>query len=185
MRLLTTFWGLLVVKSSAGSACSMKITAITATPLYAPRRKFFGRHMTTAQTAHQPEGMSDGVACVHALILVKTDSSVPGGITGLGEVATCWAPDGVELAAIVTNTLAPLLIGEDPFNIAQLAAKMDGAADIDAAPAKAAVEMALYDIVGKSLQTPVYNLLGGRVRDTIQLSHSIPWGSPEEMATMA
>ena len=34
------------------------------------------------------------------------------------------------------------------------------------------------------LQTPVYNLLGGRVRDTIPLSHSIPWGSPEEMAAM-
>ena len=81
--------------------------------------------------------------------------------------------------------------------------------------------MALYDIVGKSLQTPVYNLLGeftrdlyrgetfffhqqpavacelwgyldssivavgGRVRDVIPLSHSIPWGSPSEMATMA
>eukprot|EP01044_Picomonas_judraskeda_P011578 COSAG03_NODE_1590_length_3822_cov_24.176739_1_plen_27_part_10 len=27
----------------------MKITAITAIPLWAPRRKFFGRHMTTAQ----------------------------------------------------------------------------------------------------------------------------------------
>lgn len=44
---------------------------------------------------------------------------------------------------------------------------------------------ALFDIAGKYLQTPAYNLLGGKVRDSISLSHSIPWGSPEEMAGMA
>jgi hypothetical protein len=88
----------------------------------------------------QPEGMAEGVGCVHALILIKTDNQVrataassrslhatwraalplkplgtrlqttPGGITGVGEVATCWAPDGVELAAIIDRTLAPVLV---------------------------------------------------------------------------
>ena len=141
----------------AKHSAAMKITAITATPLWAPRRKFFGRHMTTAQTAHQPAGMAEGVACVHALILISTDNqTTPGGITGIGEVCTCWSPDGQELAAIIDRTLAPLLIGADPFNIAALAAKMDAAIPgTDAAPAKAALEMALYDIVGKALQVGV------------------------------
>ena len=167
----------------------MKITAIHCTPLWAPRKKFFGRVMTTAQSAHQPAGTEVGTACLHALIRVKTDSSVPGGIIGLGEVATCWSPDGVELCSIIDDLLAPVLLGQDPFQIALLAAKMEAAVaqkyGTDAAPAKAAVEIALYDIVGKALQTPVYNLLGGRVRDVVPLSHSIPWGSPEEMASMA
>lgn len=51
--------------------------------------------------------------------------------------------------------------------------------------AKAGLEMALYDIVGKALHTPVYNLLGGRVRDRIPLSFSIPFGEPAEMSRFA
>ena len=47
------------------------------------------------------------------------------------------------------------------------------------------VAQALFDIAGKYLQCPATQLLGGRVRDSIPLSHSIPWGSPEEMAAMA
>jgi muconate cycloisomerase len=39
--------------------------------------------------------------------------------------------------------------------------------------AKAAVEVALFDAVGRSLGVPVYQLLGGRFRDRVQLAHSI------------
>jgi L-alanine-DL-glutamate epimerase-like enolase superfamily enzyme len=51
--------------------------------------------------------------------------------------------------------------------------------------AKAGIEMALWDIVGKALKTPVYNLLGGKVRDRIPLSFSVPFGKPEDMAAYA
>jgi L-alanine-DL-glutamate epimerase-like enolase superfamily enzyme len=51
--------------------------------------------------------------------------------------------------------------------------------------AKAAIEIALWDIVGKALDTPVYNLLGGKVRERVPLSYSIPFGTPEEMARLA
>jgi muconate cycloisomerase len=46
--------------------------------------------------------------------------------------------------------------------------------------AKSAVNIALYDIAGKALGTPVYNLLGGLVRDRIPLSWSIGTMSFEE-----
>jgi L-alanine-DL-glutamate epimerase-like enolase superfamily enzyme len=52
-------------------------------------------------------------------------------------------------------------------------------------PAKAAIDMALYDIVGKALGTPVYNLLGGRVRVAAPLSMSIMVAPIEEMVTQA
>ena len=42
-------------------------------------------------------------------------------------------------------------------------------------PAHAAIDMALHDIVGKALDTPVFNLIGGKVRERIALSYSIPF----------
>jgi L-alanine-DL-glutamate epimerase-like enolase superfamily enzyme len=45
--------------------------------------------------------------------------------------------------------------------------------------------MALHDIVGKALQTPVHMLLGGKVRDWIPLSFSIPFGEPSEQSRFA
>ena len=61
---------------------------------------------------------------------------------------------------------------------------MDAALD-GAEVAKAGLEMACYDVVGKALGTPVYNLLGGLVRDRVPLSFSIPFGEPGEMARFA
>jgi muconate cycloisomerase len=52
-------------------------------------------------------------------------------------------------------------------------------------PAKAAIDMALYDIVGKVLGTPVYNLLGGRVRESTPLSMSIMIAPIDEMVAQA
>ena len=45
--------------------------------------------------------------------------------------------------------------------------------------------MALYDLVGKMLDTPVYNLLGGRVRDRVLLSHSLSMGDPQDIVEQA
>jgi L-alanine-DL-glutamate epimerase-like enolase superfamily enzyme len=52
-------------------------------------------------------------------------------------------------------------------------------------PAKVAVEMALYDIVGRALDVPVYELLGGRVRDTIAVSMSISIADIPQMVDQA
>jgi muconate cycloisomerase len=45
--------------------------------------------------------------------------------------------------------------------------------------------MALWDIKGKALGTPVHDLLGGKVRERIPLSYSVPFGTPEQMAGYA
>ena len=75
-------------------------------------------------------------------------------------------------AAALDVHLRPLLVGADPFRIEALLAQADRMV-VHCTEAKAAMEMALFDIVGKALGAPVCNLLGGRVRHEIPLSFSI------------
>jgi galactonate dehydratase len=90
------------------------------------------------------------------------------GIYGVGE-ASGW-PRVVETAI---KDMTPLLIGEDPFHIEKLWQKMllaqmgHGMTGIVGSGAMTGIEMALWDIKGKALDTPVWNLLGGKIRDRI------------------
>jgi L-alanine-DL-glutamate epimerase-like enolase superfamily enzyme len=150
----------------------MKITAVRTIPVWCPRRRAFGG---VTRTALGPAAISD-----YAIVFVETDA----GITGLGEVCSVFKRRGRLLHHDLECGLAPAVVGEDPFRIAYLVQKMDKALD-GVEEAKAGIEMALWDIMGKALKTPVYNLLGGKVRDRIPLSYSIPWGEPEQMAAFA
>jgi L-alanine-DL-glutamate epimerase-like enolase superfamily enzyme len=97
------------------------------------------------------------------LVRVTTDDR----IVGLGEAY--WGA-GVE---DIVGRLKGLLVGEDPHNVDWLYQKMirgmSGAGSTGGATVAAisGVEIALWDVVGQALGTPVYNLLGGRYRDKI------------------
>jgi galactonate dehydratase len=92
------------------------------------------------------------------------------GIYGVGE-GSGW-PRVVETAI---HDLKPLLIGEDPFRIEQLWQKLfvammgHGMTGVVGGGALAAIDMALWDIKGKALGVPVYELLGGKLRDSVRL----------------
>jgi galactonate dehydratase len=99
-------------------------------------------------------------------VKVSTDSD----IVGWGD-ATEWLRAPAH-ARIMEEDLAPLIIGEDPFNIERLWQKMWVASYVggkDLNVAMTGIETALWDIVGKALKTPVYNLLGGRCRERVRL----------------
>ena len=91
------------------------------------------------------------------------------GITGLGE-GSGW-PRVVETAI---NDLKPIVSGEDPMNIERIWQKMlvstmgAGMTGTPGSGSMNAIDMALWDIKGKALNTPVWNLLGGKVRDRIR-----------------
>ncbi len=75
-------------------------------------------------------------------------------------------------ALVVHQYLAPAVLGVEAVNAAELHRRMDGA--IKGYPyAKAALEMAAYDLAGRALGLPVWALLGGRVRDRVPVTHSI------------
>jgi len=105
-------------------------------------------------------------------IFVKLDTDA--GIAGWGEAATSAVfPGGTEAHMAALHVyFRPFVLGADPFRIEALMERAERAV-VHAAEAKAALEMALFDIVGKALGTPVCNLLGGPYRDEIPLSYSI------------
>ncbi len=75
-------------------------------------------------------------------------------------------------ALVVQRYLAPAVLGVEAVNAVELHRRMDEA--IKGYPyAKAAVEMAAYDLAGRALGLPVWALLGGRVRDRVPVTHSI------------
>lgn len=86
--------------------------------------------------------------------------------------------------ALLKNTLAPLLIGENSMEFERLHEKMDKAV-YQAPTAKAALDIACYDVVGKKLGVPVYQLLGGRYHEKFPITHVLSIGTPESMAEEA
>jgi galactonate dehydratase len=99
-------------------------------------------------------------------VKVHTDE----GVYGVGECSG-W-PRVIETAVL---DLAHIVVGEDPSNIEKLWQKMlvaqmaHGMTGVVGAGAMSGIDMALWDIKGKVLNTPVWNLLGGRVRDRIRI----------------
>ena len=96
------------------------------------------------------------------------------GLTGIGECSG-W-PRVIERAV---QDLAHVLVGEDPAHIERLWQKMmsaimgHGMAGVVGGGAMTGIDMALWDIKGKALNTPVWNLLGGKLRDRIRIySHA-------------
>lgn len=92
-------------------------------------------------------------------IEVETDE----GISGLGESLLFHASGIVEAIHAMKGTL----IGEDPFNVEKLYERMYRQGN--PSPAISGIEIALWDIIGKSLGVPIYKLLGGRCRDKIRV----------------
>ena len=112
-------------------------------------------------------------------IVVETDE----GITGLGEAGIT----GHERAMTgALETLREMLVGEDPFRIEHLWQTMFRGGFFPAqrilSSVIAGVDMALWDIKGKALGVPVYELLGGRVRDRVVTYPHAHGNTPEELA---
>ena len=74
--------------------------------------------------------------------------------------------------------LEHLIVGQDPRNIRALAARLMESVSLDAGhvhrTAVSAIEVACWDILGKSLGVPIYQLLGGKVRESV-LGYANGW----------
>ena len=135
----------------------MKITRIEAIPVNVPLKP----GMTT-KTSHGVHATSP-----YVIVRIHTDD----GHIGLGEatVAPRWSGEtSLGSIAIIEGLFAPLLVGEDPTEVTRLRGLLESAIRLNPFT-KAAVEMALWDLSGKAAGVPVYQLLGGKVRDSMPI----------------
>jgi len=97
-------------------------------------------------------------------VVVETDD----GIIGVGEAGITWREDAV---AGFIEALRPVLIGEDPMRTEHLWQVMLRCGFFPAnrigTAAISAIDIALWDIKARALDVPLYQLLGGKVRDRV------------------
>lgn len=120
------------------------------------------------------------------LVRITTDD----GLVGYGEAHAPIAPQVTR--TIITDLLAPLLIGENPLAIDRLWEKMYASMRIRGhhtgfmSEAMAGIDIALWDIAGKATGLPVHLLMGGDYHDRVRLYQShLPVLEVEEMTTIA
>jgi galactarate dehydratase (D-threo-forming) len=140
----------------------VRITGVTLTPVRTRRRT--------------------GSISVHVVVQLATDE----GLTGLGEISDldCYRMHLPDLEGL-RIAIEHVVLGQDPMRQAQF--HLDLFAQMPTylryantyppfqlgSQLAAGVEMALYDLAGKTLNTPVYNLLGGKVRDVLEMTYPI------------
>jgi galactonate dehydratase len=140
----------------------MRITKIRSYPLTTP----IGDLQRTSQG-------SFGTVSI-LVVLVETDA----GITGVGEALARYGPKAY--AELVDGVLAPKAVGMDPFDAdavwQRLFRSFSGRSGGMLIEAIAAIDTALWDIMGKATGLPVHRLLGGMGRKEIRAyASSIPW----------
>jgi muconate cycloisomerase len=135
----------------------MKITRIEAIPVNVPLKPEL-----RTKTSH-----GEHVTSPYVIVRVHTDSSH----VGLGEatVAPRWTGEtSVGCVAAINGLIAPALVGEDATRITSLTQKMNRVIKLNPFM-KSGIEMALWDLAGKAAGVPVFQLLGGRVRESVPI----------------
>ena len=144
----------------------MKITAVETVPFRLPvRREFRWLNLQVALGGF-------------VLVRVYTDE----GLVGLGEATPLpdWGGDfhrragetQETVSVVVDRVLAPALLGRDPRDVTGASRAMDQVLQ-GHNYAKAAIDIALHDIWGKAAGLPLYRMLGGTVRDRVEVAHMI------------
>ncbi|MEM7128058.1 MAG: enolase C-terminal domain-like protein [Chloroflexota bacterium] len=136
-------------------------------------------------TSHEKYNMAAGKTCdtVESIVLeIRTDE----GMSGWGEVCPIphYLPAYSGGVASAIQELAPILLGADAIGPEALMARCN-AYLLGHVYAKSAIDIALWDLMGKAADLPLYRLLGGRQMEAAPLYHSITCIEPESMAAIA
>jgi galactonate dehydratase len=124
----------------------------------------------------------DAVRCNYIYVKVESDE----GLYGIGEASL----EGLELAVTgAIANLAPLIIGADPFRIEHIWQSLHRWPFWRLGPvlgsAISGIDIALWDLKGKALNLPVYELLGGAVRDRVRMYRQVHGETVEELVHAA
>ena len=149
----------------------MKITNVRTIPLKsfgAPPPKGVGNPLVTPRSIfynEQHDRAHGGSPIAHLIVQVETDA----GFTGVGQVGVAAG----HAQFTIENALKYVVLNQNPFDVEVLWERMFretinlGRKGM-VLEAISAIDIALWDIMGKATGQPVYNLLGGKTRDRIR-----------------
>jgi galactonate dehydratase len=127
--------------------------------------------------------LADGGHRIFVFVKVETDQP---GLIGWGEASLEGKPRAV---AGCIEDMEPMVLGQDPLRIEHCWQILYRAGfwrlGVIGLSALSGIDQALWDIKGKELGRPVYELLGGRVRDKVRMYTHFGGGTPEKMAADA
>jgi len=131
----------------------------------------------------KPMKMGGGTAdCADAVVVkIHTDEGITG-VAETGDTSPWYMGESQDsIMHNINKVFGPqILLGEDPFNIERIVARMDKAARVNN-QSKAVIDYALHDIMGKALGVPVYKLLGGLSNEKIALAFVMSSGTTDEV----
>ena len=145
----------------------MKITKIECFPVSIP----FAKPMKM--------GLGAAVSSEDVVLKIHTDEGITG-VCECGDTSPWYMGESQDsIMHNINKVYAPILLGEDPFNIEKIIARIDKAAKLNN-QSKATVDYVLHDIVAKALGVPVYKILGGLSNPKIKLAFVMSSGTPED-----
>jgi L-alanine-DL-glutamate epimerase-like enolase superfamily enzyme len=147
----------------------VKITAVEAIPFAIPYRKplhFASGEVTVAE---------------HVLVRLRTDD----GLTGCAEAPPrpyTYGETQASVIAAVEQLFAPQIVGGSPFEREAIHARLNRT--VGNPTAKAAIDMALWDVIGQALDVSITELLGGYT-DRMRVAHMVGFAEPDAMVDEA
>jgi len=163
----------MIIQLKEGCRCAMKVVCVEIIETSIPLKK----------TYRLSRRAGDLQETTPILVKIRTDD----GIVGYGETDPWGIFTGETLgtvAAVLKEVLAPNIIGEDPTNVNNINRIQDSLVRGNLM-AKSAIEMACYDLLGKSLGIPVHGILGGALYKKMPIMGGIGGGSIEEVIESA
>jgi len=143
----------------------------------------FGSNKKKSTMVHAREGWFANIAYKENVFVKLTTDE---GVVGWGEA--CAHPVTSETLGGLLSTIelfSRTVIGKDPFQIGAIHAALDHLFLQGNAGARCAIDIALYDIMGKASGQPIYNLLGGAYQKTFGQLATMPRAEPKRMAAHA
>jgi L-alanine-DL-glutamate epimerase-like enolase superfamily enzyme len=147
----------------------MKITRVEAIPFDLP----------VASPLVFATGRVDAVH--HVVVRIHTDEGIVGDAEAAPRIMT-YGDTQSTVVSVVEDVIEPMLVGSDPLAVERIGVRLDGVAGNHCA--KAAVDIALHDLRGRSLGQPCHRLLGG-YGDDVVMSYMLSFGDPDDVAESA
>jgi L-alanine-DL-glutamate epimerase-like enolase superfamily enzyme len=115
-------------------------------------------------------------------VTIRTDEGIE------GTALTHFSFSDIALATYIESALKPVLLGQDPFLVEAISKTIYNYTNrimFGIPQATSVVEVALWDIIGKSLHKPIYKLLGGHKEKVSAYASLLFWMLPMQLANTA